>query len=108
MEGDDQLRGYHSKAMKTSCLEEVDGEVAEWYRSNKKIPRPKATVVMKHDPVHGIRTFTAKVHNDNTQIMRFIQRSGLPIERRVIERCVWEILVKLDTFPEGRKGESYV
>lgn len=50
---------------------------------------------------HGIRAFIATVHNDNNQIKRFIQQSGLPVERRAIERGISEIQVKLDAVPEG-------
>ena len=45
---------------------------------------------------HGIRAFRALVHNDNTRIMRLIQRSGLPVERMTIEQGVWDIQVNLE------------
>jgi acetyltransferase len=45
---------------------------------------------------HDIRAFRALVHNDNTQIMRLIQYSGLPVERMTIEQGVWDIQVNLE------------
>lgn len=48
---------------------------------------------------HGIRAFLATVHQANTRILRFIERSGLPVESN-IDSGVWEILVDLDTEPE--------
>ncbi len=49
---------------------------------------------------HGIRAFTATVHQDNIQIMRFVRHSGLPAESK-LEAGVWDILVKLD--PEAER-----
>ena len=49
---------------------------------------------------HGIRAFRAMVHNDNTRIMRLIERSGLPVERMTIEQGVWDIQVNLEIDPE--------
>jgi len=43
---------------------------------------------------HGIRAFRATVRQDNIQIMRFVQHSGLPAES-TLEAGVWDILVKL-------------
>jgi len=45
---------------------------------------------------HGIRAFRAMIHNDNTRIMRLIQRSGLPVERKTTEQGVWDIQVNLE------------
>lgn len=44
---------------------------------------------------HGVRTFLATVHVSNAQIMRFIQRSGFPADKKMIEPGVWEIRVRL-------------
>jgi len=49
--------------------------------------------------VHGIRAFLATVRYDNTRMMRFIRRSGLPTESRV-EAGVWEIRVGLEREPD--------
>jgi GNAT superfamily N-acetyltransferase len=44
---------------------------------------------------HDVRTFLATVHVSNAQIMRFIQRSGFPADKKMIEPGVWEIRVHL-------------
>jgi acetyltransferase len=44
---------------------------------------------------HDVQAFLATVHVSNAQIMRFIQRSGFPAEKRMIEPGVWEIRVRL-------------
>jgi GNAT superfamily N-acetyltransferase len=44
---------------------------------------------------YGIRTFLALVHSNNGWMMRFIQRSGLPTERKA-EPGALEIRVKLE------------
>jgi acetyltransferase len=43
---------------------------------------------------HGIRAFRATVRQDNIQIMRFVQHSGLPAETR-LEAGAWDIVVQL-------------
>jgi RimJ/RimL family protein N-acetyltransferase len=43
----------------------------------------------------GIRAFVASIHHSNTRILRFIRRSGLPVDRR-IESGLWEIRVSLE------------
>ena len=52
--------------------------------------------LMTYAHTHAIRAFRAMVHNDNTRIMRIIQRSGLPIERMTIEQGVWDIQVNFE------------
>jgi acetyltransferase len=44
---------------------------------------------------HDVQTFLATVHVSNAQIMRFIQRSGFPAEKKMIEPGVWEIRIRL-------------
>jgi acetyltransferase len=44
---------------------------------------------------HDVKVFLATVHVSNAQIMRFIQRSGFPAEKKMIEPGVWEIRVRL-------------
>jgi acetyltransferase len=44
---------------------------------------------------HDVQTFLATVHVSNAQIMRFIRRSGLPAEKKMIEPGVWEIRIRL-------------
>lgn len=55
---------------------------------------------------HGVHTFTAAVHSENTKIMRFIQHSGLPVQRKVVEQGVWEYKVALEG--EFESGVYYV
>lgn len=43
---------------------------------------------------HGVQRFTATVHANNTQILRFIEKSQLPARRR-LERGVWEYVIDL-------------
>jgi RimJ/RimL family protein N-acetyltransferase len=47
---------------------------------------------------HDIRTIHATVHPNNTQILRFIEHSGLPAEKK-LEGGAWEIQVKLEPEP---------
>jgi GNAT superfamily N-acetyltransferase len=44
----------------------------------------------------GVREFVATVHMSNSTILKFIQRSGFPVERRMIEPGVWEITIPID------------
>jgi len=47
---------------------------------------------------HDIRTIHATVHPNNTQILRFIEHSGLPAEKK-LDGGAWEIQVKLEPKP---------
>lgn len=42
----------------------------------------------------GIQTFLATVHVQNQPVLRIIQRSGLPHEKR-LEQAVWEVRIRL-------------
>lgn len=44
---------------------------------------------------HGIHFFTATISVQNTRILRFIRRSGLPTQRK-LELGMWEVLIQLD------------
>jgi len=44
---------------------------------------------------HGVQSFMANVHPSNEPIMRFIRRSGLPIDSRA-DGGVWEIRIRLE------------
>ncbi len=44
---------------------------------------------------HGIRAFRAIVHPHNVQILRFIEHSYLPVEKK-LESGVWDIMIKLE------------
>jgi hypothetical protein len=57
---------------------------------------------------HGIRTFSAVVHNNNVKIMRFIQNIGSPVKRKLIESGVWEIQMKLAVESKEIPGGSHV
>jgi acetyltransferase len=48
--------------------------------------------------MHDVRTIHATVHPNNTQILRFIEHSGLPAEKR-LEAGAWDIQVKLEPEP---------
>jgi len=51
--------------------------------------------LMTYARAHGVRSFVATVHPNNTQILRFIDHSGLPAEKSFV-MGVWDIEVKLD------------
>jgi RimJ/RimL family protein N-acetyltransferase len=44
----------------------------------------------------GLKAFVATAHTSNARIRRFIQRSGLPYQRSMVEPGVWEIKVFLE------------
>ncbi|MBL8057737.1 MAG: N-acetyltransferase [Anaerolineales bacterium] len=44
---------------------------------------------------HGIRRFVATVHYNNARILRFIEHSGLPVER-VMEHGIWNLFIHID------------
>ena len=44
---------------------------------------------------HGVRAFIATVHTSNSLVMRFIQHSGLPFEKHMLEPGIWEINIHL-------------
>jgi acetyltransferase len=44
----------------------------------------------------GVRIFTATIHMSNDRILKFIQHSELPYERRMIEPGLWEINIFLE------------
>ena len=43
----------------------------------------------------GVRAFLANVHYSNSEILRFIDRSGLPMKRK-LQSSIWEIKLMLD------------
>jgi GNAT superfamily N-acetyltransferase len=44
---------------------------------------------------NGVQSFWATVHRNNAQILRFIKRSGLPVERKALKEGAWDIRVRL-------------
>jgi len=51
--------------------------------------------IVEYARAHGIRYFLATVHHSNKQILRFIEQSKLPAEKR-LESGAWEIRIRLD------------
>ena len=45
---------------------------------------------------HGVRKLVATVHSSNARILRFITKSGLPFEKKLLEPGVWEYRIWLD------------
>lgn len=48
-----------------------------------------------HARANGVRAFVANVHYSNAEILRFIERSGLPTQRK-LQAGIWEIKLGLD------------
>lgn len=51
--------------------------------------------LVKYARQHGVRTFSATVHQTNASILNFIGRGGLPVERKLLEPGVWSLRVEL-------------
>lgn len=49
---------------------------------------------------HGIKVFVATVHSSNARIRHFIQLSGYPVKRTMIEPGVWEFRIFLEETSE--------
>jgi acetoin utilization protein AcuB len=60
--------------------------------------------LMEYAQAHGIRTFLGFAHGENYRLLRFVQRTGLPVERK-LKGGLWEIRVQLEgiAFPEAEK-----
>ena len=54
---------------------------------------------------HGIGAFRAIVHPANTQVLRFIEHSRLPVEK-VFESGVWNITIKLEPYFGPQVGHT--
>ncbi|HXQ38725.1 MAG TPA: GNAT family N-acetyltransferase, partial [Anaerolineales bacterium] len=50
--------------------------------------------LMEYAQAHGICTFIGYAHGENYRLLRFVQRTGLPIERK-LKDGLWEIRVQL-------------
>ena len=59
-------------------------------------------LLVKYAIEHGVETFLATVHLSNTAILRFIQRSGFPFEKKMLEPGVWEIRIHVGQGRDGR------
>ncbi len=51
--------------------------------------------LIEYAKVQGIRTLLAFVHVENHHLLRFVQRTGLPIERK-LKGGLWEIRIQLE------------
>jgi RimJ/RimL family protein N-acetyltransferase len=49
---------------------------------------------------HGLRAFRATIHQSNSRILHFIERSGLRATRR-LDGSLWDILIELPKASEG-------
>jgi RimJ/RimL family protein N-acetyltransferase len=56
--------------------------------------------LVRYGRLHGVTGLLATIHMSNTRILHFIQRSGLPFDKKMLEPGTWEILVKLDAVDE--------
>jgi len=56
---------------------------------------------------HGIREFVAEVSVENYRMLRFIQRTGLPVEKK-LDWGMWDIHVKLESRPDRVKEAGLV
>jgi acetyltransferase len=52
--------------------------------------------LVKYARTQGVRAFLATVHFTNARIMRFIKRSGFPMQKKMLEPGVWEIRVSIE------------
>jgi RimJ/RimL family protein N-acetyltransferase len=53
---------------------------------------------------HGIRQLVATIHYNNAQILRFIERSGLRVERKM-NKGIWDFFIYLDP-PAPHNGQN--
>jgi hypothetical protein len=51
--------------------------------------------LIRYARTHGVQAFLATIHVSNARILRFIQRSGLPFDREILEPGVWKITIQL-------------
>lgn len=52
--------------------------------------------LLQYGRKHGVRKLVAAVHASNAPIQRFITKSGLPFEKKMLEPGVWEYRIRLD------------
>lgn len=57
--------------------------------------------LMEYAQAHGIDTFMGFAHEGNTRLLRFVQRSGLPIESK-FKDGMWELQIHLKGIPFAR------
>lgn len=51
--------------------------------------------LVQYARAHGVRRFVATVHYNNAQILRFIERSRLPVEREM-KQGIWQLTIHID------------
>jgi acetyltransferase len=52
--------------------------------------------LLQYGSKHGVRKLVATVHSTNARILRFITKSGLPFEKKMLEPGVWEYHIRLE------------
>lgn len=52
--------------------------------------------LLQYGKRHGVCKLVATVHSSNARITRFITKSGLPFEKKMLEPGVWEYRIRLD------------
>jgi acetyltransferase len=53
--------------------------------------------LLQYGRQHSVRKLVATVHSSNARILRFITKSGLPFEKKMIEPGVWEYRIWLES-----------
>ena len=53
--------------------------------------------LLQYGRQHGVRELVATVHSSNARILRFITKSGLPFEKKMLEPGVWEYRIQLES-----------
>jgi RimJ/RimL family protein N-acetyltransferase len=110
---------YHNRmafvAFVESELEERIIGVARYAAVENAVPRAAEAAVVVEDEYQGrglgtillkrlvdyaredgVHSLWATVHRNNAQILRFVKRSGLPVERRALTEGTWDIRVHLE------------
>jgi acetyltransferase len=52
--------------------------------------------LLQYGTKHGVHELVATVHSTNSRILRFITKSGLPFEKKILEPGVWEYRIRLE------------
>ncbi|MDX1435838.1 MAG: GNAT family N-acetyltransferase [Anaerolineales bacterium] len=97
--GDEQLIGvarYHVLESEPDLAEFAIVVGDEYQRRGLGTHLMKRLIEYAQD--HGIKAFLAITHQQNTRMLRFIQRSGLPIDRK-LDDDLWEIRMTLEGEP---------
>lgn len=110
---------YHNRMAFVACVEQGPEEhiigVARYAVVESIVPQAAEAAVVVEDEYqgrglgtillqklvsyareNGVHSFWATVHRNNAQILRFIKRSGLPVERKALKEGTWDIQVRLE------------